>query len=86
MAVVSVDYIASDVAGRSQKVGELPEGVVPVLGIGTSEKVYIAPLGYRGSGGGGGYIAVYSTGSIYIWTETTNEYYFGQVVFPVNRA
>lgn len=85
--MVSVDYIASSAAGSSTKVGELPDDMEAVPGIGSTEKAYLAPLGYRGSGGGGGYIAVYSeTGSIYIWTETINKYYFGQVVFPVNRA
>lgn len=84
MAVVTVDNIASDVAGKSQKVGELPEGMSPAPGVGGAEKIHIAPLGYRGSGSNGGYVAVYSaTGSIYIWTNTTDRYYFGQVVVPL---
>lgn len=88
VAVVSADYIASNTAGSSIKVGTLPDGMAAVPGLGSDGGVHIAPLGYRGNADGRtGYLAVYSgTGNIFIWTSTagaSERYYFGQVVVPL---
>ncbi len=88
VAVISVDYIASSTAGSSTKVGELPDGMEAVPGLGLDGGIHIAPLGYRGDASGtSGYLAVYPrTGSIYIWTTTAGagqQYYFGQLVVPL---
>lgn len=86
--MVSVDYIASSAAGSSTKVGNLPDGMAAVPGLGSDGGIHIAPLGFRGDAGDrSGYLAVYpKTGSIYIWTSTAGSselYYFGQVVVPL---
>lgn len=88
VAVVSVDYIASSSAGSSTKVGNLPDGMAAVPGLGSDGGIHIAPLGFRGDTSGRyGYLAVYpGTGSIYIWTSTagaSQRYYFGQLVVPL---
>lgn len=86
--MVSVDYIASNTAGSSTKIGTLPDGMKAVLGLGPDGGVHIAPLGYRGNmDGRNGYLAVYpETGNVFIWTSTAGtkeRYYFGQVVVPL---
>lgn len=88
VAVVSVDYIASSKAGSSTKVGDLPDGMAAVPGLGSDGGIHIVPLGYRADANGtSGYLAVYPrTGSIYIWTTTAGagqQYYFGQLVVPL---
>lgn len=86
--MVSVDYVASNTAGSSTKVGELPDGMEAVPDLGSDGGAYIAPLGFRGDASGrSGYLAVYpATGSVYIWTSTagaSQRYYFGQVAVPL---
>lgn len=83
-AVVSVDYIASSKAGSHTKIGTLPEGMRAAPGVG-SRSLYIAPLGYRGDTyARSGYLMVYTdTGDIFIWTNTNEPYYFGQLVVPL---
>lgn len=94
ICIVSADFLALPYSGTNVHIGSLPDGLRPlghtdVEQTGDEEAAYIGALRYRGNDANFGQLVVTNSGSIMAYANVggiENEYFYGQVIFPVTRS
>lgn len=93
ICIVSADFLNVSQKDTDVKLGDLPDGLIPLGHAGTDETgsegtAYISHLNYRGADFIYGQLMVKNSGSIIAYVNdagSTYSYFYGQLVFPVSR-